>query len=99
MFVEQLKNLARPGDLLIAISSSGRSPNILNGVQAASDVGCDAMTLSGFDDTNPLRRLGAINFYVPSHAYGIVEVTHLALLHAMLDEAIARKQHAAAGSQ
>ena len=91
VFAEPIRRFAKPGDLLIAISSSGRSPDILRAVEAAEASGCAVLTLSGFDETNALRRLGALNFYVPSHAYGIVEVTHLSLLHAMLDELIARK--------
>lgn len=95
VFAQPIRRFVKAGDLLIAISSSGRSPNILNGVAAARDMGCSSITLSGFDETNPLRRLGAFNFYVPSHGYGVVEVSHLALLHAMLEEAIARRQPAA----
>ena len=92
VFAEPIRRFGEAQDLLIAISSSGKSPNILRGVEAAREQGCRVLTLSGFDDTNPLRRLGELNFYVPSHAYGIVEVMHLSLLHAMLDEAIARKK-------
>jgi D-sedoheptulose 7-phosphate isomerase len=75
----------RPGDLLIAISSSGRSANIINAVTAARARGCTVLTLSGFAPDNPLRALGDINLYVPAAAYGFVEVTHQALLHAALD--------------
>lgn len=91
VFAEPLRRFAKAGDVLIAVSSSGKSPNILRGVEAASEQGCPVLTLSGFDATNPLRTLGEINFHVPSHAYGIVEVMHLSLLHAMLDELIARR--------
>ena len=43
------------------------------------------MTLSGFAPDNPLRAMGDVNLYVPASQYGFVEVTHLALLHAVLD--------------
>ena len=43
------------------------------------------VTLSGFDFKNPLREAGEVNFYVPSSKYGTVEITHLAILHSMLD--------------
>lgn len=76
----------RAGDLLVAISSSGRSPNILGAVAAARAKGCRVLTLSGFAPDNPLRALGDMNLYVPASAYGFVEVTHLALLHAILDD-------------
>lgn len=86
VFAEPIKQFAEPGDLLIAISSSGRSRNILEAVEAARDSKCVVVTLSGFDKTNPLRSKGDINFYVPSYSYGHVEVSHLTILHAMLDE-------------
>ncbi len=85
VFAKQIEWHGREGDLLVAISSSGRSANILNGVGAARAQGCAVATLSGFAGDNPLRRLGDVNFYVRSPFYGFVEVAHLALLHAILD--------------
>jgi len=85
VFAKQLDFHARPGDLLIAISSSGRSPNILAAVKMARARGCRVVTFSGFDPGNDLRRTGDVNFYVRSHEYGFVEVAHLALCHAVLD--------------
>ena len=85
IFAKQLSFHARPGDLLVAISSSGKSPSILNAVDAARERDCGVVTLSGFGEDNPLRCRGAVNFYVRSRAYGIVEVAHLALCHAILD--------------
>ncbi len=66
-------------DLLIAISSSGRSPNILRAVTAARAAGCRVVTLSGFAADNPLRATGDVNFHVASHSYGLVETAHAAL--------------------
>ena len=88
VFAEPIERFARDGDVLVAISSSGRSPNILRGVAAGRKTGCRVMTLSGFDPSNPLRGAGDLNFYVPSHSYGIVEVTHLSLLHAILEDSM-----------
>ena len=85
VFAKQIEAHARPGDLLIAISSSGRSRNILAAVHQARLSGCRVITCSGFDDDNELRRLGDVNLYVRSHAYGVVEIAHLTLCHAMLD--------------
>ena len=76
---------AAAGDLLIAISSSGRSENILRSVRRASMSGCRIITLSGFAADNPLRRMGDVNFYVPSHSYGHVEVVHAALAQFLTD--------------
>lgn len=85
VFAKQLELHARPGDLLIAISSSGRSPNILAAVAAARAGSAGVVTFSGFAGGNNLRRLGDINFYVRSSEYGFVEVAHLSLCHAILD--------------
>ena len=76
---------ADSGDVLVAISSSGRSENILRGARKAREKDCRVLTMSGFDPDNPLRRLGDLNFYVPSKSYGHVEITHLSLSHCMLD--------------
>jgi D-sedoheptulose 7-phosphate isomerase len=85
VFAKQIEFHGRGGDVLIAISSSGRSPNILSAVEAARRLGCTVVTLSGFSPDNPLRRLGDVNFYVDSSEYGFVETGHQALIHAMLD--------------
>ena len=85
VFTKQLDFHARPGDLLIAISSSGRSPNILGAVKMARSRDCKVATFSGFTDVNELRRTGDVNFYVRSREYGFVEIAHLALCHAILD--------------
>lgn len=77
---------AHNGDMLIAVSSSGKSPNILRAVSAAQKQGCRVVTLSGFDTDNPLRCQGSINFYVPSQRYGDVEVIHHAICHRIADE-------------
>jgi D-sedoheptulose 7-phosphate isomerase len=85
VFAKQLDFHARPGDVLIAISSSGRSPNILAAVKMARSRECKVVTYSGFTEENDLRKTGDVNFYVRSGEYGFVEVAHLALCHAILD--------------
>jgi D-sedoheptulose 7-phosphate isomerase len=85
VFAKQIEFHARAGDLLIAISSSGRSANILAAVKAARARNCRVVTYSGFTEDNDLRRSGDINFFVQSREYGFVEVAHLALCHAVLD--------------
>ena len=74
-----------PGDMMLAISSSGRSENILRAVRAARSLGSCVMTMSGFAADNPLRSLGDINFYVPSDSYGYVEIIHAALCQFLTD--------------
>jgi D-sedoheptulose 7-phosphate isomerase len=85
IFEKQLEWHGRAGDILVAISSSGRSKNILNGVRAARDKKCTVYTLSGFSADNPLRTMGDLNFFLDNTEYGFVEVGHLALLHSVLD--------------
>lgn len=85
VFSEQLKVQANPGDMLIAISSSGQSVNILKAVEIAHTKGMKIATLSGFQPDNLLRARGDVNFYVNSNQYGFVEVAHHALIQAILD--------------
>lgn len=89
VFEKPIEMFADAGDVLIAISSSGKSENILRGVEAARRAGCRLLTLSGFQPDNPLRRLGELNFWVPSDSYGHVEITHLALCHCIVDTIMA----------
>jgi D-sedoheptulose 7-phosphate isomerase len=84
-FEQMLKIWASPGDLLIAISSSGKSENILNAVKAAKELDCPVITFSGFTPENPLRKMGDLNFYVSSDEYGIVETAHATILHYLTD--------------
>lgn len=85
VFEVPIKMLAEGEDVLVAISSSGRSENILRGVEAARGKGCEVITMSGFTADNPLRKTGRLNFYVPSDSYGYVEISHLTLCHCILD--------------
>lgn len=80
-FAKILETVARSGDVLVAISSSGQSANICNGAQKMREVGGQVISLSGFDADNRLRRLGDINLWLESHDYGYVEIGHLFLLH------------------
>jgi D-sedoheptulose 7-phosphate isomerase len=84
-FDYSIELMAKRGDILICISSSGASMNILYGAQKGRKAGCRIVTLSGFARDNPLRRLGDLNFYVDSSSYGKVEVIHLAVLHCISD--------------
>jgi D-sedoheptulose 7-phosphate isomerase len=82
---EWLKIYMEPGDLLVAISSSGNSPNICNAADTAKSIGAKLLTLSGFDADNKLRKKGDVNFYIPCSSYGVVECYHQVVLHALLD--------------
>lgn len=85
VFSNQISMHAMEGDILIAISSSGKSKNILNAVTMALTRKCTVYTFSGFNKKNPLRQMGHMNFYIKSKEYGFVEISHLSLLHAVLD--------------
>lgn len=85
VFQIPIERSAKKGDILFAISSSGKSENIINAVKTARDKDVTVITFSGFSNDNPLRKLGDVNFYVPSQSYGIVEVTHHSLCHSILD--------------
>lgn len=92
VFAKPVEMFAEPGDVLVAISSSGQSENILRGVEAGRAAGCKVLTLSGFSRTNPLRKVGDLNFYVPVSHYGYVEVAHQMILHAILDIVMERQK-------
>lgn len=80
-----LAHMARPGDVLIAISSSGRSMNIRNAATQVAGNGGSVITLSGFLHDNPLRSLGDVNIWLDASDYGLVEVGHQFLLHNLSD--------------
>ena len=91
VFSKPIEILADSGDILFAVSSSGQSPNILRACEAALAKNCQVVTFSGFSQDNPLRKLGRLNFYVPSTHYGFVELTHQIILHCILDLFIRNK--------
>lgn len=72
-------------DLLVAISSSGESKNILNAADFAKSKNGYLVTLSGFKENNALSKKGDINFHIPVSNYGIVECYHQVILHIILD--------------
>jgi len=86
IYSRPLETLTKPGDMLIAISSSGKSKNILNCVELARRREMSIVTLSAFDEKNPLWNEKAdVSLYLKSELYGIVEVGHEALLHAAIE--------------
>jgi D-sedoheptulose 7-phosphate isomerase len=85
VFVEQLKNLAQPGDLLIAISGSGNSPNVLRAVDWANRNGLKTFGCTGFGG-GKLRTLAQQGLHVPLDDMGIVESIHLTAFHWVVDD-------------
>ena len=85
IFSRPLEFLAREGDLLVAISSSGNSANIINAIETARAKKAEIITFTGFRADNKAKTLGDINVYVPSFQYGIVESLHNLILQQIVD--------------
>lgn len=86
VFAQPFKTLIEKKDVVVAISSSGKSVNIVNACKTAKEKGADVITFSGFKSDNPLRKMGDFNFWVESANYGIVEIGHSLLLHHITDQ-------------
>jgi D-sedoheptulose 7-phosphate isomerase len=86
IFALPLKQLGQPGDLLMTISSSGNSPNIVRALETAERGGIHRVTLSGKMPTNRSRSLGDLNCYVPADRYGWVECAHQLVIHYWFDQ-------------
>jgi D-sedoheptulose 7-phosphate isomerase len=80
-----LECYAQNGDLVILISSSGQSKNMINGAKRAKFMGLNVITLTGFLPNNPLRKLGDVNLWADSKAYNIIEMTHNIWLLSIID--------------
>lgn len=89
IFVQQLMNFASPGDLAIAISGSGNSPNVLAAVDWANRHELLTFGLTGYDG-GKLRQAARHGLHVPLHDMGMVESIHLALFHWVLNDVYAR---------
>lgn len=85
IFVEQLKNLASPGDLLLAISGSGNSPNILKAVSWANANGLTTVGITGFSG-GKLKTAAHHNLHAPIDDMGIAESLHLVVFHWLIDD-------------
>ena len=85
IFVEQLKNLASPGDALLAISGSGNSPNIVKAVEWANAQGLETVGFTGFAG-GKLQKLARHNLHVGIDDMGIVESLHQVVFHWLIDD-------------
>lgn len=84
VFLEQLKNLAQPKDLLVAISGSGNSPNVLRAIEWANKKGLKTFGCTGFKG-GKLKTLAHHNLHVDLDDMGIVESVHLTVFHWVID--------------
>jgi D-sedoheptulose 7-phosphate isomerase len=89
IFVQQLMNFGTAGDLCIAISGSGNSPNVLSAVDWANRHGLKTFGLTGYSG-GKLRQLAQGGMHVPLDDMGMVESVHLALFHWVLNDVFAR---------
>ena len=82
IFVYQLQSQAEPGDVLVAVSSSGRSPNIIQALTWARDHGLRTIAVTGFDG-GVSRRVAEVSIHVECTNYGVIEDLHQAVMHAL----------------
>jgi D-sedoheptulose 7-phosphate isomerase len=80
VFVEQLKNFARKGDVLLVMSGSGNSPNVIRAVEYAKSIGCQTIGLSGRDG-GKLKPLVSLNVHIEDDHMGRIEDAHMAICH------------------
>ena len=85
IYSKQIEMTMTAGDLLIAISSSGVSKDIIRAVEQAKESDCRVITLTGFCENNTLKSMGDLNVYVPIVHYGIVESVHQIILQQIVD--------------
>ncbi len=90
IFSRPLEFLGNRGDLLVAISSSGNSQNIVNALQVAHKKGLEIITLSGFERNNRIINMGRYNIYVPVSRYGMIESIHNLILQQIVDTILDR---------
>lgn len=88
VFSKQIDSIMREGDMLIAISSSGMSSNIVRAIECAHAKNVDVISFTGFDESNTSRVKSDISLYVPCHKYGIVESIHNLILQEIVDKII-----------
>jgi len=77
-------------DVLVLISVSGESPNVIKAAEYAKSIGVKLVTFTGKDENNSLKTLGDINFWVNSNAYNIVEGIHMIWLTTVVDMIIGK---------
>lgn len=85
VFAYKIGKMLGDKDMLVTISASGNSPNVVKAIKMAKALGVFVVTLSGMKEGNQSRKLGDLNFYVPLDTYGTVECAHAMLLHCWLD--------------
>jgi D-sedoheptulose 7-phosphate isomerase len=85
---KSLKFFAMPGDIIILISSSGKSENLIRACQFAKKNKIFVATFTGFKKNNPISKLGNINFWINSNKYNIIEMVHHIWLVSLVDSLV-----------
>lgn len=80
-----LEFYAKKNDMVILISSSGESKNIINGAIKAKEIGLPLITFSGFSEENKLRKMGDVNLWIDSAEYNVVEIVHQIWILSIVD--------------
>ena len=94
IFAEQLKNFAEPGDVVIALSGSGNSPNVLRAVEYANSIGCRTIALSGRDG-GALGKLAELHLHLAHPHMGRIEDGHMVMLHMICYHFMEEEHHEA----
>lgn len=90
---EAVNSYYNEGDVVLLISSSGSSKNIVRAAKKAKSLGLTVVTFSGFDEDNALKQLGDINFWLSSKAYNIIENTHSIWITTVVDMIVGKAEY------
>lgn len=90
---EAIKSYSDNGDLVVLVSSSGTSKNIINAAVKAKELGLKIVTFTGFSESNPLKQYGDVNFWLESEAYNIIENTHSIWICTVVDMIIGKAEY------
>jgi len=90
---EAINSYYQKGDIVVLISSSGSSKNIVNAAKKAKALGLTVVTFSGFSSNNPLKQIGDLNFWLPSKAYNIIENTHSIWITTVVDMILGKAEY------
>ncbi len=93
MFQKALEHYCEKGDVIIAISGTGTSKNILKACEYANNNNMEIISFSGFEKDNLLSKKGDVNFWVDSKAFGYLEIIHNLLIHYLCDAIIGKSEY------
>ena len=93
MFQKALEHYCKKEDVIIAISGTGTSRNILKACEYAKNNNMEINSFSGFEKDNPLSEKGDVNFWVESKAFGYLEIIHYLLIHYLCDAIIGKSEY------